>query len=447
MGPKHSKELFDMSYSTYISRGRKFFIFFVFVSVFVNSWVLFKSPVEFYIGYILIVATFPLFLPKYGVPKNLSIIFSILFIAGVIGVLSGNNIAALFIKVFFGTFLSYLFYYYVIRFWKFDLEHLFKIYLKGAYIISIIAIVQLVSYIIGFEYGYDYSWVLNKWGVVGGGGFYGIRINAVFGEPSQYADTISAAVFVAIYDLFKGGKGYYYSRIKAGIIIFAYMSTFSSVGYLAIIMSIMLFFLQHGFVRYALLSLSLSAVVFTVMYNNSPEFRERVDGQLYVFQTGEFKVGKQNGSSIIQYNNFHVATENFKENPLFGGGLGSHPIAFEKYSITKHIEQVGFDLNSSDANSMLFRLISETGLFGVIIFLFVTIRCFVPRRMDLIINGPNSFHWILSTAILVMIFVKLVRQGHYFLNGFPFFFLLYYYNLKQYLISKSVYKLGGKTVK
>lgn len=431
----------------YLSRNQKIFIFLVFVSVFVNSWVLFKSPFEFYIGYILFFISFPFFIPKYGIPKNLFIVFSILFLAGLSNVLYGNNEMQLLLKVFFGTFFSYLFYYYVLKEWKFNLEFLFKAYLKGAYIISIIAIVQLVSYIVGFKWGYDYSWLLNKWAVVGGGGISGIRINAVFGEPSQYADTISAAAFVAIYDLIKGSKGYYYSRIKAAIIIFAFMTTYSSVGYLAIIMSIMLLFFQFGFVKYALVSIFLSVTVFSAMYNNLPEFRDRIDSQLYVFQTGEFEVGKQNGSSIIQYNNFHVAVENFKENMLFGGGLGSHPVAFEKYSITKHIEIVGFDLNSNDANSMLFRLISETGLFGLILFLFISVRCFVPRKMDININGPNSFRWILSTAIMVMIFVKLVRQGHYFLNGFPLFFLMYYYNFKQYLVLKAEYKLGGTSTK
>ena len=31
-----------------------------------------------------------------------------------------------------------------------------------------------------------------------------------------------------------------------------------------------------------------------------------------------------------------------------------------------------------------------------------------------------------------MILLNLFRQGHYFLNGFPFFLILYFYNAKSY---------------
>ena len=421
------------------SKNRNIFIFFIYVSIFVNSWVLFQEPFEFYIGYVLFVVTLPFFMPKYGIPRYLAAIFGILLAVGISNIFLGNNTFALFFKIFTGLFLSYLFYYYILREWKFNLEYLFKLYLKGAYIVAVIGVVQLVSYIIGFKWGYDYSWLLNKWGVVRGG-MYGIRINAVFGEPSQMADTLSAAAFVAIYDFIKGNNGFYYSRIKSAIVLISYLSTFSSLGYFALVLSVFILFSQFGFVRYAILSITLSILLFTVLYDNVPEFRDRVDSQVHVFTTGEFAVGAQNGSSIIQYNNFHIATENFKHNFLFGTGLGSHPIAFDKYSITKHIKIVGFDLNKSDANSMLFRLISETGLFGVGLFLFVTIRCFVSRRKEEIYTKGETFRWLISSAIFVMITVKLIRQGHYFINGFPFFFLMYYYNFKDYLFLKRSYQ-------
>ncbi|MCB0410712.1 MAG: hypothetical protein KDD29_10870, partial [Flavobacteriales bacterium] len=130
---------------------------------------------------------------------------------------------------------------------------------------------------------------------------------------------------------------------------------------------------------------------------------------------------------FILYNNYIIATKNFKENPLFGTGLGSHPIAFEKYSIAKHIKVHGFNLNSADANSMLLRLISETGLFGVIIMFYIIIKFYIKRDEEYETN-----HWLISNGILIMILLNLFRQGHYFLNGFPFFVLLYVYNYFDY---------------
>ncbi|HRH11298.1 MAG TPA: hypothetical protein PLU73_07270, partial [Bacteroidia bacterium] len=51
-----------------------------------------------------------------------------------------------------------------------------------------------------------------------------------------------------------------------------------------------------------------------------------------------------------------------------------------------------------------------------------------------IVRDPErpSNHWLISNAILVMILLNLFRQGHYFLNGFPFFVLLYLYNKIAY---------------
>ena len=120
---------------------------------------------------------------------------------------------------------------------------------------------------------------------------------------------------------------------------------------------------------------------------------------------------------------------NFSNNFLFGSGLGSHPVAFEKYSITRDIRVANVSQNSLDASSMLFRLISETGLYGTALMLLVFFRCFIKRRSD---RSAPDYYWIISGGICVMIAVNLLRQGHYFLNGFPFFIWMYYYNYINY---------------
>jgi hypothetical protein len=86
---------------------------------------------------------------------------------------------------------------------------------------------------------------------------------------------------------------------------------------------------------------------------------------------------------------------------------------------------------------MLLRLISETGLFGVGIFLFVIIKGYVRRDPEY-----ETYHWLVSNSILIMILLNLFRQGHYFLNGFPFFVILYYYNSVSY----NLYKVTGRTL-
>ena len=46
-------------------------------------------------------------------------------------------------------------------------------------------------------------------------------------------------------------------------------------------------------------------------------------------------------------------------------------------------------------------------------------------------RSQNETNWLMSNAILVVILVYLMRQGHYFINGFPFFLWMYYYIRKK----------------
>jgi len=403
----------------------KIIVFFIYVSIFINSYVLFKGPVDFYIGYVIIIVLLPVFIMRYGIPKYLFYIFSFLFLTGMYNIFAGNNTIPLFFKVFTGLFGSYLFYFYVILESDYDIENLFKYYLKGAYIVSIIGLIQFISFLLAFQPGYNFQWILNKWGVAAGGNF-GIRINSIYAEPTYYAICISPAVFVAMYDIFSK-QPYYFSRRNSLLILVVYLLTFSGIGYVGFLLCIVLFLLNFGLIRYFIIFIPILIMVFYLMYNNVSEFRTRYDGFIHVFTTGTFSVGKTHGTAISTYNNFHIALENFKSNYLFGTGIGSHPIAAEKYSLTKHIAQEGLQQNYLEGNSMLIRIGSETGLFGLIICMFIIFKYYVIRDAE-----KDSYHWMISNAVLVLILLNLIRQGNYFLNGFPFFVYLYYFNYQLY---------------
>lgn len=400
-------------------------VVFIYISVFINSYVFFKSPFEFYFGYLIYILLLPVFISRYGFNKILTSIFAILFITGMVNIVLGNNTVDLFLKVFTGLCLSYFFYYYVVVEFDYDVEQLFKWYLKGSYIAALIGVVQFVSFQIGFTPGYNYRWIFNKWGFIPGGNF-GIRVNSVFGEPTYLGAVLSAAFFVSIYNLMRR-ESFYLTKFQSSVIIIIYILSFSGLGQVGIFLSLILLALNFGMVRYFLIFIPLGIGLFNVMHENSRDFRERYDSLIELFSTGKFKLGQTHGSSFILYNNFKIAIENFKSNFLFGSGIGSHPVAFGRYSLAGDFKVYGFNLNSADANSMLLRLISETGLFGVLIFLFIIVKYYVKRH-DLV----HTNHWLISNAILVMILLNLFRQGHYFLNGFPFFIILYIYNSISY---------------
>lgn len=397
----------------------------IYISIFINSYVFFTAPFEFYLGYLIYLILLPVFVSRYGFNKWLTNIFLILLVTGLFNIIIGNNTAVLFFKVFTGLTLSYFFYYYVIVEFEFNIDQLFKWYLKGAYIAALIGLIQFFSFQVGFKYGYNYTWILNKWGFVPGGNF-GIRINSVFAEPTHLAAVLSGAFFVSLYNLFRRDT-YGISRVKSFVIVVVYLLSFSGLGQTGIFISLILMAISFGLVRYIFIAIPAGLLLFNVLYNNIGDFRERYDSLFSLFTGGKFELGKTHGSSFILYNNFHVAMENVKKNPLFGTGIGSHPVAFEKFSLAKNIKVYGFNLNSADANSMLLRLISETGIFGVLIMGFIIIKFYVKRDEQV-----DSYHWIISNGILIMILLNLFRQGHYFLNGFPLFVLMYIFNAISY---------------
>lgn len=398
---------------------------FIYLSIFINSYIFFKEPFEFYFGYLIYIILLPGFFGKYGLNRQLFYVFFILLVSGAVNVALNNNTFYLFFKVFTGLTMSYFFYFYVILDYDYNIEQLFKWYLKGCYIAALLGLYQFVCFQIGFEWGYMFGGIFNKWGIATGG-MFGIRVNSVFAEPTYLAAVLSSAFFIAIYNLYRR-ETYGLTRFQSIIIIVVYLLSFSGLGQAGIFVAIILLAVSYGLIRYIILVVPIGAVLFQVFYENVAEFRDRLDGLVSLFSGNKFELGKTHGSSFILYNNSHTAIENFKSHFVFGTGIGSHPVAFSKFSLAKDIKAKGFDSNSADANSMFLRLVSETGLFGVLIILGIIIKFYVRRN-----ENKETYHWLISNALLVMILLNLFRQGHYFLNGFPFFVILYIYNYLSY---------------
>jgi hypothetical protein len=216
---------------------------------------------------------------------------------------------------------------------------------------------------------------------------------------------------------------------------------------MGIFIAIVLLAINYGLVRYLFIAIPVSLLLFSFAYSNVKEFRLRVDGMQALFiddildrnvpenETYAARVqrirrilSKIHGSSFVLYNNYNVATENFKNNPLFGSGLGSHEFAFEKYNLNYLLGDI-YKFNTADANSMLLRVISETGLMGVIfVFLFV-FKFYISKNLA---SEEDESYWVISNAILVLIIIQLVRQGNYTFSGFFLYCWMYYYNSALY---------------
>lgn len=420
----------------------------IFLNFFFNGYVLFRKQLlfEFYLTYVPIIILLPIFFTKYKFPRELLWILLPLLFTGILNIFIDNNTFGNFFKIFANIAINLVFYRYVIEYYNYDVKLMFSMYLKGAYIVSVLGLIQIGSYLLRFEPGYNWQMILplNKWNTHPGG--LGIRLNSTFSEPSYFGSSISPAFFIAFHELiFK--KEIFLTRRKSLVIILAYLLTFSSLAYIGIFITIILFAVNFGAVRYLFVAIPVSIILFYIAYNNIFEFKVRVDGlrALFVENVVERELGgnmsrgarmyrvskvltKVHGSSFVLYNNLHVAVENFKQNPIFGSGLGSHELAFQKYNLNYMLGGI-YEFNAPDANSMFLRTMSESGIVGVIfIFLFI-IKFFVSKSIGV---DEDETYWLISNALLVIIVTQLLRQGNYTFNGFIFYAWLYYFNKLKY---------------
>lgn len=419
----------------------------IFINLFFNGIVLAKQPFEFYISYVPLIILLLIFIAKYKFPKETIYILVPLLITGILNVFLDNNTYNNLFKIFVNIAINIIFYRYVIEYYEYDVNKMVKIYLKWAYIVSILGLVQLISFRLGIKFLYDWRAILplNKWGVVEGG--LGLRINSTFTEPSYYGSSMAPAFFIAFYDfVFK--RELFLSRNKALVILIAYVLTFSSLAFVGVFITVVLVALNFGVIRYFIIAIPLAVLLYFGAYNYAKEFRVRMDGLSALFidnilddeLSGTMSKGarmrkvskvlqKIHGSPFVLYNNMHVATENFKQNPFFGSGLGSHEIAFEKYNLNYMLGGI-YEFNAPDANSMFLRTMSELGLMGIIFtFMFIS-KFFVSKNLG---YEEDERYWIISNALLVVILTQLLRQGNYTFNGFMLYAWMYYFNKLNYL--------------
>lgn len=326
-------------------------------------------------------------------------------------------------------------FYLLLRANNYNIEFLFRIYIKIAFYVALWGLITEVMLLRGIVYTDKIKLTSS--------GFY--RIYSIMGEPYFLAVALLPALYFHTYCFLhdRHYRSVLNNWIRLGVIGICYIFTFSSAGFIGLAMIIIMymwsadyFSLLRGQLRLLLAPVIL--ILGIVFYNNLKEalseFQERIDDTFELFSDGEVDVdavSEANSSSFALYTNYIIAKESFVRNPLLGSGLGSHPvnydITFAKYFPPEFITRFGV-FNKFDANSLFLRLMSETGLLGllaVIIFLF---RFFMGKRY--IKNPKIRYLNIINQSIFILIFVRLLRTGSYFGNGFFFFIFIYYYSAK-----------------
>lgn len=364
-------------------------------------------------------------------------LFSIIIIFSLYNVYIGKDTFVLLTKQIIGIFSTSLIFYLLMEVNRYDVKKLFKVYLNLAVLVGLIGLFQELNYLLGFKAGYNFSYIFPSWRLhLSKTGF--LRVNSIMPEPAVFCYSMMPAFFVSI-SSFSKSNFKFLKKWKSLIIISSVFLSFSLVGYIGMIVSLALLFYNYVKIRYLVIGTMLIAVLIFFAYNNIGDLKMRIDDSIDVL-TGKMNLYSANLSTFTLLSNTLVAYESFKDNPVFGSGLGSHEISYNTYiGKVVDVDKVIKFLNMQDANSLFLRLLSETGLFGILLFFYFIFKFHVLRK-----NDKSGYLWLISNAILAMFLIRLLRCGHYFVGGFFFFFWLYYFAGRSSTLAKVELKKGIK---
>ena len=375
-----------------------------------------------------------------------------IFLLSLYNIYAGNTTPVLFLKQFivvsFISFTSFMFIYNN----RNDLNYIINLYLKISFVFACIAVFQEIFYIIGFEYLYNFSYLMFNPQQAYGTGFF-IRASSFCAEPPMFAFALIPATFISLY-CYITGNFKILSKVKSLIIITAMIFTYSAIGYFSLLLSVIILLLWcfnnikiKNFILILFLSIFLFSLggneivsritdVITLQQNDIKKYTfrtvtkdENKKGKIYI-EKGENNV---NSSSYLLMVHFKRTLDDFYENPILGKGLGAYTytknsVKLKKYALANFPSWVPFRLDGS--TSLIFKIVVEFGLVGIIMLFIILYRYYI---FDFKYINKFNYFITINNAMLVYIAFILIRMPFYFCNGLWIFVWLYIFSKQQFL--------------
>jgi|GEM_PF-3360989 len=323
--------------------------------------------------------------------------------------------------------------------WSFLLS-ITKILVYSLAIFSIIGILQFILYnFTSMGKLLDFSF-LNSiaggsvWRDAGKIGFL-YRANSIAAEPAHFTRYLGAGTGLALLRLGFLGKEHrkhissvmpYWTSVA---ILGGYVVSLSILGWLLLgIVGLSLFFMMGKIKIRSLLSVGgigailIGALVIVAQITGGAYFdKVRTLSIIFSGDIAENQIQTNQLSALGVASNLVVAENNFLRSPLLGGGLGSHPLAYDIYapSYVFNSRLKALDhMNAEDAASLFLRLLSETGILGLILFSGGCLLIIYRSRKIIVHENSNSINVSLSLGLsssFAGIFaIYLLRAGHYY---------------------------------
>ena len=339
-----------------------------------------------------------LFVDLARIPKWVLLLILYLAVSGGIGIGYGTDTVTQVTKEFLGISVSLLYFCYFFQMIEDDYERAFLAYAKIAFWFAVIALPLWMGrclYLGHYE-----------------------RLQGLTSEPGWFCELVLPATYWYAHQFFSSRK--YGTELT--VLLVAITLSSSSLGYLGVAFGAML--LLTGRKRNFIAIPFVAGGLLVLAYTTSGYFRKRADDTLLAATTQDLTGA--NVSTYALLSNLFVTEQVFKESPIIGNGLGSHPVSHARFisdlpGVEDFAQMGAADLNATEAASLTLRSLSELGVIG-----FLGILLFIAYFRV----GSGGPYTAISNAILINFVFKLVRNGNYFTAEQFFFVLIYILNYR-----------------
>lgn len=328
---------------------------------------------------------------------------------------------------------------------KKDILKVYNLYIKYALFCSIIGIIQFCGMKLNIEFLYNYDKFIPNFKVTQG--INGFRINSIFSEPAALVEILTPLLYISIRNLLFREKNFINKKTSL-LVLTTIFFTDSSLGILSIFFTIIILLKEK--IKFNLtnvlkitMSVLLLAILTKSIYLNSQNFKMRVDDTLKSVNASKLNPDKVNLSTYALLTNLNIMKLSLIENKALGIGIGAYQTAYDKHisKVAEKSENYGLViLNREDGNSMLIRLLTEIGVFGVSIIFIIFYKNLVKLNRMTSFNDTEYKLYIVNRSIVILFILKFLRSGNYLVNGFLIFVTIYYLSFKKFQEESLRYK-------
>lgn len=210
-----------------------------------------------------------------------------------------------------------------------------------------------------------------------------MRASSLAAEPAHFVVILGTATGPALLRLGLLGKEYQNAIARvipawaAVAILLGFLVALSLIGYfLLAAIAVSLWLVSHRFgwkmvAGAAFSGIVMLGLVYVVVASSVPELIEKL-ATVVVVVSPETRFDYVQASAVDLALNVSVMEHNVAARPLLGVGLGAHPVTYEE--LNPGVGRLPFgelrkELNKEDANSLLVRLLSESGIAGTMLYI------------------------------------------------------------------------------